>query len=117
MGYAAGIERLFLALEAEAYVFPEAPRPDVFVVALGDAAERAAFAVTQTLRAAGLAVDFALGGRSMKAQMKAADRSGAPQTVILGDDELAAAEAQVRDLGTGEQRAVPLDRLGLVLTS
>ncbi len=115
VGYAAGIERLFLALEADVYAFPAAPTPDVFVVALGDAAERAAFGITQTLRQAGLAVDFALGGRSMKAQMKAADRSGAQRTVILGEDELVAGAAQLRDLDSGEQRAVPIDRLALTL--
>lgn len=108
VGYAAGIERLFLALEAEGYALPEGPRPDVFLVALGDEAERAAFALAQTLRQSGLAVDYALGGRSMKAQMKAADRSGAARTVIVGEDELRAGEAQVRDLATGAQRAVPI---------
>ncbi len=115
VGYAAGVERLFLALEADGYELPAAPVPDVFVVALGGAAERAAFVLTQTLRQAGLAADFALGGRSMKAQMKAADRSGARRTVILGDDELAAGEAQLRDLDTGDQRAVPIDQLALTL--
>ena len=115
VGFAAGIERLFLALEAQGYALPTAAPPDVFVVALGGAAERATFGVAQTLRAAGLRVDFALGGRSMKAQMRAADRSGAARTVIVGDDELAAGEAQVRDLGTGDQRAVPIAELAVAL--
>ena len=115
VGYAAGIERLFLALDAEGYAFPDPPRPDVFVVTLGDEADRAGFAVAQTLRQSGLAVEFALGGRSMKAQMKAADRSGAARTVILGEDELRGGEAQVRDLETGQQRAVPIARLAAEL--
>ena len=115
VGYAAGIERLFIALAEAGYALPEADAPDVFLVALGDAAERAVFALAQKLRAAGLSATYALGGRSMKAQMKAADRSGAPRTVILGDDELAAGEAQVRDMVSSEQRAVPIDRLGAEL--
>lgn len=115
VGYAAGIERLFLALEAEGADVIEPPRPDVFLVCLGEAAEAAGFGIAQTLRRAGLAVDFALGGRSMKAQMKAADRSQAGYSVILGDDELAAGVAQVRDLGASEQRAVPIDRLAVEL--
>ncbi|MEM0963817.1 MAG: histidine--tRNA ligase [Bacteroidota bacterium] len=116
VGYAAGIERLFIALAAEGYVLPEADGADVFIVTRGDAAERAGFSLAQTLRQAGLSVDFALGGRSMKAQMKAADRSGAGTAVVLGDDELAAGEAQVRNLEAGEQRAVPLGELAVTLT-
>ena len=115
VGFAAGFERLFLALDAQGYAFPETAPPDVFLVALGGAAERATFGIAQTLRIAGLTADFALGGRSMKAQMRAADRSGAARTVIVGDDELAAGEAQVRDLQTGEQRAVPIDALAVTL--
>ena len=115
VGYAAGIERLFIALIDQDYSFPEPPRPDAFLIALGDAAESASFGIAQTLRAAGLAADYALGGRSMKAQMKAADRSGARFAIILGDDELAAGEAQVRDLQASDQRAVPISDLARAL--
>ncbi|WP_412063317.1 histidine--tRNA ligase [Rubrivirga sp. IMCC45206] len=115
VGYAAGIERLFIALEAQSYALPEETAPDVFVVALGEAAEAATFGIAQTLRKAGLAVDFALGGRSMKAQMKAADRSGAAQAVVVGEDELAEGVAQLRDLVAGEQRPVPIAELAAVL--
>jgi len=115
VGYAAGIERLFIALLDQGYAFPEASRPDVFMIALGDEAESASFGIAQTLRTAGLAVDFALGGKSMKAQMKAADRSGARHAILLGADELAAGEAQVRDLGASEQRAVPIAELAVAL--
>ena len=115
VGYAAGIERLFLALDQAEYAFPPPPRPDAYLVTLGDAAQAAAFGLAQTLRQSGLAVDLTLGGRSLKAQMKGADRSGAPVAVIVGDDELAAGTAQVRDLGTGDQRAVPLAGLAEAL--
>jgi len=115
VGFAAGVERLFIALQAEAYAFPDGPRPDAFLVCLGDAAEAAGFGIAQTLRASGLAVDYALGGRSMKAQMKAADRSQAAFAVVIGEDELANGQAQVRDLGASEQRAVPLDQLAAAL--
>ena len=115
VGYAAGIERLFIALLDQDYAFPAPPRPDVFLVALGEAAEAASFGIAQTLRGAGLSVDFALGGRSMKAQMKAADRSAARYAVILGDQELEAGTAQVRDLEASDQRAVPIDALASTL--
>ena len=116
VGYAAGIERLFIALDAAGIPTPAAPAPDVFLVCLGDAAEAAGFGIAQSLRMAGLAVDFALGGRSMKAQMKAADKSGARSAVVIGDDELAAGQAQVRDLGASEQRAVSIAELAVTLT-
>ena len=115
VGYAAGFERLFIALEAAGTALPAAPAPDVFLVTLGDAADAAGFAVAQALRQSGLAVDFALGGRSMKAQMKAADRSGAAHAVVIGDDELATGRAQVRDLGASEQRPVPIAELAVTL--
>jgi len=62
-------------------------------------------------RRAGLRCDLAYGTRGMKGAMKAADRSGARFAVVLGERDLAAGEAQVKELGTGEQVAVPLDDL------
>ncbi len=117
VGYAAGFERLFIALAEAGTTLPAAPTPDVFLVCLGDAAEAAGFGIAQALRQSGLAVDFALGGRSVKAQMKAADRSGAAHAVVIGDDELAAGAAQVRDLGASEQRPVPIAELAVVLSA
>ena len=106
VGFGAGIERLFLALAAQGIALPEAERPDAFIVALGDAATAASFGLSETLRAAGLRIETALGGRSMKAQMKAADRSGARVSLVLGDDEVAAGTVTVRDLSASEQTAV-----------
>jgi histidyl-tRNA synthetase len=111
VGWAAGFERLFLALQAAGYPFAETPRPDAFLVALGEEAQRWAFAEAQRLRAAGLAVASDLQGRSMKAQMKEADRQRARFAVLVGSDELAAGAAAVRDLDTSAQRQVPFDEL------
>ncbi len=111
VGWAAGIERLFIALDAHGYAFPEAGRPDAFLVALGDEAQAWAFAEAQRLRAAGLAVGYDLLGRSMKAQMKEANRQQARRAVLVGSDELAAGEATVRDLDSSEQRRVPFHAL------
>jgi len=67
-----------------------------------------ALAITHQLRAAGLRTDRAFDNRSMKSQMKAADRSGAAVAVIVGGDEVAAGTAVLRPLRAGgEQRAVP----------
>lgn len=98
-GWAAGVERILLALDDEA---PEAP-PGVFVAAADGQSERALALVTE-LRRAGLRAELDLGGRAMKGQMKQADRAGAAVTVILEED----GGAQVRDMQTGEQRELDL---------
>jgi histidyl-tRNA synthetase len=109
IGFGSGIERMLLACDAEG-AFP-APTSvlDAFVVDVTDG--RAARDVTAELRAAGIRADRAFDGRSMKAQMKAAGRSGARVAVILGDEELAGGNATVRDLARGEQEVVPRDKV------
>jgi len=98
IGFALGVERILLACDAEG-VFP-APETlvDVFVVDLTGGAE--ALTLTDSLRAGGLRADRAFGGRSMKAQMKLADRSGASIALLVGEDEVAAGTVTVRSLRT-----------------
>ncbi len=110
-GFAAGMERLFLAIEASGYALPAAPRPDVFIAALGEEAERWVFRKAQALRAEGLRVALDLKGRSLKAQMKEANRQKAPYTLIVGGNELEAGKAQVKDMETGDQVEVTFDAL------
>lgn len=104
IGFGSGIERMLLALAAE----NGAPEPDaatdVFVVDATDGS--VARDVTHELRTAGLRADRAFDGRSMKAQMKAAGRSGARVAVIVGDQEREGGTATVRDLAKAEQTSV-----------
>jgi histidyl-tRNA synthetase len=100
-GWAAGVERILLALEPAA----EAPAADVFVAASDDQRERA-FALVRELRRAGLSADLDLAGRAIKGQMKQADRVGARRTVILDED----GSATVRDMESGEQHELDLAR-------
>ena len=115
IGFAAGMERLFLALDAADADRPGAPEPDVFIAALGEEAEAWVFRTTQELRAAGLQVALDLKGRSLKAQMREANRQNAPYTLIIGDNELEAEEATVKEMESGEQVDVPFDDLAEVL--
>ena len=117
VGFAAGMERLFLALDAAGTERPGVPRPDVFIAALGEAAERWVFRATQTLRDAGLHVAHDLKGRSLKAQMKEANRQAAPYTLIIGDNELEAEAATVKEMESGEQTEVPFADLVTHLTA
>lgn len=111
VGFAAGMERLFLALDAADIELPSAPQPDVFIAALGDEAEQWVFRTTQELREAGIHVAFDLKGRSLKAQMREANRQSANYTLIIGGNELEAREATVKEMESGEQVEVPFDEL------
>ncbi|MDX6268642.1 MAG: histidyl-tRNA synthetase [Frankiales bacterium] len=111
IGWALGIERTLLALEAEGVTIPQDDRLQVFVVPLGSAAKAWAVATVGRLRAQGVAADLAYGDRGLKGAMKAADRSGARWAVVVGDRDLDAGVAQLKDLSNGEQTAVPLSDL------
>ncbi|MEM9758646.1 MAG: histidine--tRNA ligase [Pseudomonadota bacterium] len=113
VGFAMGVERLLLMLEAAGRV-PGPRAPDVFVIAMGDDARRAALAAAEGLRDAhpGLRLQTQLGGGSFKSQMKKADRSGAAIALLWGDDELAAGEVSVKPLRSdARQQRMALDDL------
>jgi histidyl-tRNA synthetase len=106
IGFAAGIERLVLALPEQ--VDLPAARPDVFVAALGEPAREASLALLRDLRRAGLNAQIEYEGRSLKSQMKRADRLKAPIVFILGEDELASGSVTVRRMAASAQESVPL---------
>jgi len=111
VGWAAGIERLGMLIDAPA---PE--RISVAIVPMGATAERAANGVIADLRRAGVAADMAWRG-NMKKRMQKADAAGARFAVILGDDELAKGVAAVKDLASGDQREVALTALAETLAA
>lgn len=115
VGFAAGMERLFLALDAAEIELPGTPEPDLFIAALGGEAEEWVFWKTQELRAAGLHVAHDLQGRSLKAQMKEANRQNAPYAMIIGGNELEAQSATVKEMESGEQEEVAFERLATYL--
>jgi len=111
IGFGSGIERIILNYKE---VHPEvlaAPAPRVFLVAAGAQERAAATRIAVELRQAGLSVASTYGERSFGAQMKAAGGSGAGVALLLGPDELAAGQVSLKDLATGEQRAVPLKHI------
>ncbi|MFZ2267136.1 MAG: histidine--tRNA ligase [Azonexus sp.] len=111
-GFAMGVERL-IALIKDSGGEPAAPVPDVYLVHQGDAASRLAFSVAEGLRDQGIDVLMHCGGGSFKSQMKKADGSGAGFAVIIGDDEAATGEAQLKSLraeGSAQQK-VKVDEL------
>ncbi|MEU5107757.1 MULTISPECIES: histidine--tRNA ligase [unclassified Streptomyces] len=111
VGWALGVDRTVLALEAEGIELDLPAATSVFAVPLGEEARKVLFGAVTGLRRAGVATDFAYGGKGVKAAMKAANRSGARLAVIAGERDLAEGVVQLKDLGSGEQTAVPLDGL------
>lgn len=110
LGFAAGIERLLLTMEAQGVAIP-APDPcDVYIASMGDAAHRSASALAMALRTAGIYAEFDVVGRGLRAQMKYADKLGAKYSLVLGDNEIAENKANLKNMRTGEQKEIPLDR-------
>ena len=107
VGFAAGMERILLAasLEDEA----AAATVDTYVVTLGDEGRRAGVVLAERLRAEGFRTELDYMGRSLRAQMRQANRVGAKKVLIIGDDEAAAGTVQLRDMQSGEERTVGRD--------
>ncbi len=108
VGFATGIERLLLALEKQGLLPEKNNTTDAYIVALGENAQTEAFKIMMDLRKAGLSVGMDYAGRSMKAQMKQANKAGALCAVILGDDEIAEGVAMLRNMTDSEQNKVPV---------
>ena len=108
IGFGLGLDRTVLAMEAEGVAAAARSPVDVYGVPLGEEAERKVFALVAELRRAGIAADMSYDGKKLKGAMRGADRSGAAYAVILGERDIAAGSAQVKDLASGDQVAVPL---------
>ena len=114
IGFGMGITRLILAMK-ELGVADIAPaHPVLYIAALGERATVKALEISERLRRAGRYVECDIVGRSLKAQMKYANKIGAEYTLIIGDSEVDAGSAQLRNMSDGEQREVLLDSFDLV---
>ncbi len=109
IGFAAGLERLILVLKAQQGDAAEIESaPQLFVATMGDAAEKLAQKLIFDLRCAGVHAEQDLCGRSLKAQMKYADKLSAKHSIVIGDDEIANNKAILKDMSTGETTEVSL---------
>lgn len=111
IGFGLGIERLLLRLEETGVKIPEEPPVKIYIAALGDKAVSAAQGIVYSLRRSGISADTDHMGRGLRASMKYADKLGAEYTMVLGDNEIEAGEANVKNMATGEQTAVKLAEL------
>ncbi len=108
IGFGVGVDRTMLATRAEGLSVADESRCDVYGVPLGRAGSVRLAAISGSLRRAGVRVDVAYGGRSLKAGLKAAVSAGARIALLLGDQELDHGTVLVKELGSGDQREVPV---------
>ncbi len=108
LGFAVGLERLLMIMDAQKCEFPETKLCDVYIAPMGEKAATMASKLAKMLRAEGFFAETDIVGRGLKAQMKYANKIGAKYTVVLGDDEITAGKANLKCMETGEQTEVSL---------
>jgi histidyl-tRNA synthetase len=104
-----GITRLILAMKEAGLDNVCAARPALYIAAMGESAMVKALEITERLRAEGKFAECDVIGRSLKAQMKYANKIGAEYTLIIGDSEIESGKAQLRNMQNGEQTEISLD--------
>jgi histidyl-tRNA synthetase len=109
LGFAMGLERLMLLMEAQGCEFPQAEKPDLFIVALGEKATLKALEIAKDMREEGFSALLDLNQRSIRAQMKYADKLGAKFNVVIGDNEVENKIAKLKNMQTGEETEINLD--------
>ena len=117
IGFGLGIERALIALQALSQGTVDPRKVNSFMVTLGDRARSERPMLLSRLRSKTVPIDVDYSGKSMKAQMRAADRSGARYAVIIGDNEIDRGTVQVKDMLTGEQTEVGFELLSEKLLS
>ena len=108
LGFAMGIERLLMVMASQGTEFPEPRVPDVYIATMGEQAQLKATKLCMDLRAEGFIAVTDVAGRSVKAQMKYADKIGAAFSTVIGDDEISNDRCTLKNMKTGEQNEVTL---------
>ena len=111
VGFGLGLDRLILFMENNGIPFGDKPNTELFIASMGEDAERYAQTLVYRLRRAGICAEKDCCGRSLKAQMKYADKIGAKYTVVLGGNELETGRAALKEMKTGESQEIHLDEL------
>ena len=109
LGFGMGLERLMLLMEAQNAPFPEPNVADLFIVALGEKATLKAVEIAKDMRAEGFGCLLDLNQRSVRAQMKYADKLGAKFNVVIGDNEVDTGIAKLKNMSTGEETEIALE--------
>lgn len=110
IGFAGGFERLIFSMENENLSFGKQQTPDVFFVTLGEEAKRVGISLIAKVRKAEVSAENAPDKESLKAQMKAADKSKAKFSLILGQDELSQKKIILKNMENGQQELIEIDK-------
>ena len=113
IGFAMGITRIILAMREAGLDNIATEKPRLYIASMGERAMVKGLAITERLRREGNIAECDVVGRSLKAQMKYANKIGAEYTLIIGDSEIESGKAQLRNMATGEQTEVELDSFKL----
>lgn len=111
IGFAIGIERLLMVMESQGIEIKQDNQIDIFIAAIGEKAHCYAEKEVYRLRGEGISAEKDVMERSLKAQMKYADKLGAIYSMVLGDNEIDSEKAVLKNMKTGEQREISLDSL------
>ena len=109
LGFGMGLERLQLVMDAQGCEYPDAGKADLFIVAMGDKAKLKAVEIAKDMREEGFSVLYDLNDRSIRAQMKYADKVGARFNVVIGDNEIETDKAELKNMTTGEKNEISLE--------
>ena len=108
LGFGMGLERLQLVMEAQGCEFPAPEKPDLFIVAIGEKAKLKAVEIAKDMRDEGFSVLYDLNERSLRAQMKYADKMNASFNVVIGDNEVENKAATLKNMQNGESCDISL---------
>ena len=111
IGFGIGVDRALLAAEAEGVIGTDAFVSDLFIIPLGESARVQALMIASNLRKQGKTVEIAFGDRGLKGSMKAADKSGAINVIVLGDSEIASGVVELKVMKSGQASSVKIDSL------
>mgnify|MGYP001068644037 FL=1 len=111
LGFATGLERLLLVMEKQGCDFGKEDTCRVYIANIGEKGAKKAAALAYALRTKGIAAETDVSSRSLKAQMKYADKIGAEYTLVLGDNEVESGKAVLKRMSDGEKRETELDAL------
>jgi histidyl-tRNA synthetase len=111
VGFGSGLERIILTMKEQGVQVPSLPQPEVMIIHLGEEPKEVALQVADDLRLAGIRTETSFGERRLRAQLRRADRTGAPYAIIIGEEELRCGQVAAKDMVSGEQQLMPRESL------